>query len=240
MRLILLGIMGASAVAFGLADTTQQFPLGTRAFGVQQDVSSTANVLNAGGGEFIYVKSAAATAVGVPVTMDSNVWTATAVANTANLGTAIGLSANRFTAADQYGWVQVSGQAPVVNNGTFAAGAAVFIQAAGVLSTTVAAGKQILGARSVIAAAATFTKALTKTVTGSTQIRVPNTDGIFAGLAVSGTGIAASTVTDIDVGGNLVTLSAACTASGSVTATFTYTNLGSAHISHPFAQGQIT
>lgn len=240
MRLVLPFLMGATAVCFGLADTTQQFPLGTRAFGVQSDQSSTSNVLNAGGGEFIYVKSAAATAVGVPVTMDSNAYVATAVANTANLGTAIGFSANRFTAADQFGWVQVSGVAPVYTNATFAAGAAVFIVAAGQLSTTVAAGKQILGARSVIATAAAITKTNSVTKNGSTQLKVTNTDGLFAGLAVSGTGIAASTITDIDAGSNLVTLSAAMTANGSVTATFTYTSYGAVFCNHPFAQGQIT
>lgn len=240
MRLVMMGIMGATAACWGTADTVQAYPLGTRAVGVNNDPSAVANVLNGGGGEFLYVSFAAATPVGTPVTMDSNTWVATAVANTANLGCAIGMSASRATAASQFGWVQVSGQCPVVNNGTWAAGAAAFIQAAGVLSTTVAAGKQVCGARSVIAAAATFTKLLTNTVNGSTVIQVPNTDGIFAGLAVSGTGIAASVVNDIDPGGRFVTLSAACTANGQVTATFTYTNLGSMHMSYPYAQGQIT
>lgn len=239
MRLIVMGIMGATAVAYNRADTVQNFPLGTRAVAVQGDFSTTASVLN-GMGEFIYMKSAAALACGTPVSMNSNVGVATALANTANLGCAIGIAANRFTAADEFGWVQVAGSAPVVNNGTFAADAAVFIQAAGVLSTTVAAGKQILGARSLIAAAAAFTKTLCQTTNQATQLKVPNTDGLFCGLAVSGTGIAASTITDIDAGGNLVTLSAAMTANGSVTATFTYTNLGAVVMDHPFAQGQIT
>lgn len=240
MRLIVMGLLGATAYAYGLADTTQNYPLGTRAFAVSGDVSSTANTLSAGGGEFIYCKTAAATAVGVPVTFTSLTWAATALANTANLGTAIGVFANRATAADQFGWVQVSGQGPVVTNATFAADAAVFIVGAGQLSTTVATGKQILGARSLVATAAAITKASSETKTGSTQLRVLNCDGLFAGLAVSGTGIAASTITDIDPGGNLVTLSAAMTANGVVTATFTYTGYGGIMMNHPFAQGQIT
>ena len=241
MRLVSPFIAGMTDVAYGTVDTTQKWPIGTRAFGVQQDFSSTANVLNAGGGEFIYGKSAAATPCGTPVTLNSNTGVFTAVANTANLGSPIGFAANRFTAADQFGWVQVSGNTPVVNDGTYTANVAIFIQAAGVLSATVAAGKQILGARSVIAAAATFTR-VCQTKLGSTVIQVLNKDtsGIFAGLTPSGTGIAASTVTDIDPGGAFVTLSAAATATGQVTVTFTYTGLGSAFINHPFAQGQIT
>lgn len=240
MRLIVLSIMGATAVAYGLADTEQKFPIGTRAHAVQGDFSSTSNVLNAMG-EFVYGKSAAAQACGLPVTLNSNTGVATALANTANLGCGVAVAASRFTAADQYGWYQVAGVGPVVTNATFAADAAVFIVAAGQLSTTVAAGKQILGARSVIATAATFTKTNSKTTNGSTQLKVTSTDGIFAGLAVSGTGIAASTVTDVDPGGNLVTLSAAMTANGVVTATFTYTGYGAmAFPGGAIAQGQIT
>lgn len=237
MRLIIMGLAGATAIAYNTADTEQKFPVGTCAFGIPGDFSAVANTLNAGG-DFIYMKSAAATAVGVPVTFNSNTRVFTQVANTPNLATAIGFAANRFTAADQWGWVQVSGMTPVVNNGTFAADAAIYIQAAGTLSSTQANGKQILGARSVIAAAAAITKAGCQTTNGMTTLKVPNTDGLFCGLAVSGTGIAASTITDIDPGGNIVTLSAAMTASGRVTATFTYTNLGAAMINHPHAQGQ--
>jgi len=238
MRLIIPTLMGATANAYNVADSVQQFALGTRAFGILQDVSTTANTLNAGGGEFIYCQVGGAVACAAPVTFNSLSWTASAIANTANLATAVGIAANRFTASGQFGWVQVSGQAPVVNNGTFAADAGVYIQAAGTLSTTQANGKQIRGMRSIIAAAAAITKASCKTTNGMTQLVVPNTDGLFCGLAVSGTGIAASTITDIDPGGNLVTLSAAMTASGRVTATFTYTNLGAVMMNHPHAQGQ--
>lgn len=239
MRLIVNGFMGATAVAYGLADTVQQFPLGVRAFGHPGDYSTVANVLNASG-EFMYCQVGGAVACGTPVTFNTNTFTIAGIANTANLGCALGIAANRFTASGQFGWVQVSGVAPVVNNGTFAADVAVFIVAAGTLSSTVAAGKQILGARSLIAAAATFTKSC-ETVNGSTQLKVPNTDGLFAGLAVSGTGIAASVINDIDPGTNLVTLSAAMTANGKgITTTFTYTNLGALVMNHPLAQGQIT
>lgn len=241
MRLALMHIMGATANAYGTADTAQQWPLGTRAVGVQTDVSTTANVLNGGGGEFVYCQVTGAMNVGTPVSMDSLSWTLTALAATANASSAVGVTANRFTATGQFGWVQVSGQGPVINNGTFASGANVFKQAAGVLSTTVLAGGQIMGMRSIVAAAATFTKASTKVVNGSAVIRVPDSTGLFCGLAVSGTGIAGgSVINDIDPGGNLITLSANATAGGFVTTTFTYTNLGGAMYSYPHGQGQIT
>lgn len=239
MRLVVMNFLGATATAYNLADTEQEWPLGTRAFAYQGDPSTTANELNASG-QFIYGQVTGAIACGTPCTLNSLSYTASALANTANLGVPVTIAANRFTATGQYGWFQVSGQAPVVNNGTFAADAAVFIQAAGVLSTTVAAGKQILSCRSLIAAAATFTKTI-RTRTGSQVISVPDTKGLFCGLTVSGTGIPGSTtITDIDPGGNLVTISNAATASGSVTGTFTFTNLGAVTIESPFAQGQIT
>lgn len=238
MRLNVMNFVGATDYAYGLVDTTQRWPLGTRARAIAADVSSTANTLNGGGGDFIYCKSAAATPCGTPVTFDSLGWVATAVTNTAGLGRAAGIAANRFTAADQFGWVQLSGQAPVVTNGTFAAGAQVYIQAAGVLSTTQANGKQLNGAWSIIAAAAAITKTV-QTTNGATQLLVPNIDGLFCGLAVSGTGIAASTIIDIDPGGKFVVLSAAMTANGTVTGTFTYTNLGAIMMNNPFYQGQV-
>lgn len=239
MRLNVYTIAGASAYAYNTADTVQQFPLGTRAVAVAGDPSSTANTLSGGGGDFVYVQVGGAIAVGVPVTFNSLTWTISAVANTTNLAAPLGIAANRFTASGQFGWMQLSGLAPVVNNGTFAADAAVFTQAAGVLSTTVAAGRQVLGMRSVIAAAAAITKTV-KTTNGATQLIVPNADGLFCGLAVSGTGIAASTITDIDPAGKYVVLSAAMTANGQVTGTFTYTNLGAVMMNHPHLQGQIT
>lgn len=240
MRLVVTSQAGAGAVAYGLADTTQLWPLGSRAFAVAGDYSVVTNVLSPSG-EFVYGQSAAAMAVGTPVNFLANTGIATAMAVTANTGDSIAVAASRFTAAGQFGWFQVSGMAPVVTNATFAASAAVFKQAAGVLSTTVLAGGQILGMRSIVATAATFTKTNSRTKTGSLVVRLTNTDGIFAGLAISGTGIpGGATVADVDDGGRTVTLSAAATASGSITATLTYTGFGGVFMNHPHAQGQIT
>lgn len=108
-----------------------------------------------GGGEFVYLLGVASTVPGSVVTYGgfSGVMPTgqTALApSTANLGRplAIAMSANL---AGQYGWYCVAGTVPVVENGTFAADVAVFLGAAGGLTTTVAAGKQMLNARSVIA-----------------------------------------------------------------------------------------
>lgn len=240
MKFIIPGFMGATANVYGTADTVQQFPLGVRAFGYPDSPSTTSNVLNCSG-EFIYGQVGGAIACGTPVSMITNTWTMAALANTAGLGQPIAIAANRFTATGQFGWFQVSGIAPVVTNGTWTgAGAQAYIQAAGVLATTQANGKEINGAAMLVAAAATFTKTV-KTVNGSTQLKVTNGDltGVFCGLALSGTGVGAGVVNDVDVGGGLITNSVASTASGSVTLTLTFTNLGGIIMNHPFAQGQV-
>jgi hypothetical protein len=243
MRLVNPVFAGVTANAYGLADTVQQFPLGTRMYGIESDPSTVANVLNGGGGEFVYMQSGAAHAVGAAIDLTSNTWTTAALAATANASNPIGIAANRFTAAAQFGWVQVAGQAPIVNNGTFAAGANVFKQAAGVLSTTVLAGGQVLGMRSTIAAAATFTKSV-KVRTGSAiaLLQAANDlSGVFAGLTVSGTGIpGATTILDQSPGDGSITMSANATAGGVITMTFTYTLLGAVSMSYPHGQGQIT
>ena len=45
-------------------------------------------------------------------------------------------------------------------------------------------------------------------------------------------------ITDIDVGGNRITINNAATASGSVTLTFTHTLYGICNIAYPHVQGQ--
>ena len=69
--------------------------------------------------------------------------------------------------------------------------------------------------------------------------KVVNIDGLFTGLTASGTGIS-GTITGMDAGGKFVTLSANATATGAITATFTYTGFVLVHISDPFVQGAIT
>lgn len=109
-----------------------------------------------GSGEFIYLLGCASTIVGSVVTYSGNssgtptYQTALAPA-TANLAQplAVAMSAN---VASQYGWYQISGNAVVATNGTLAAGPApVYLAGSGQLTSTGAAGKQVLNAQNVTA-----------------------------------------------------------------------------------------
>ena len=102
----------------------------------------------------------------------------------------------------------------------------------------------MLNARSILAATTTSAKTNCTANSGSTQLIVPNADGWFCGVYLSGTGIAALTVvTDIAPDGRTVTLSVATTAAVTGTVTATYNNAtvfyNVAHLNRPFAQGQI-
>jgi len=109
-----------------------------------------------GVGEFIYLLGVASTIIGSVVTYNGNATgtptfqTALAPA-TANLAQplAVAMSAN---VAGQYGWYQISGNAVVATNGTLAAGPApVYLAGTGQVTSTAAAGKQVLNAINVTA-----------------------------------------------------------------------------------------
>jgi hypothetical protein len=117
---------------------------------------------------------------------------------------------------------------------------AVFRGTAGNATPTPAAGAQILNATTLIAAASAFTRSVT-TQTNSAILKMGRTNGIFPGIAVSGSGIpGGTTVLSVNPDGTSVTLSANATASNTVTGTFTPTGFGIVHIDRPFVQGQIT
>lgn len=200
------------------------------------------NVPNFGPSELIHVRhTGAAMTPGRLVTMDKD-FTIADLANTANLGRPAFVSLTNFAAGSttpQYGWVMRSGIAPVQYAVAATAGA-LFIGGAGQATPTPAAGKQILNAICLIAAASAFTRTV-QTQSGSKKLSMSRVNGVFPGQAVSGTGIpGGTTVASVDPGGNHVILSAAATASGSVTGTFTPTGFGIVHFDRPFAQGQIT
>lgn len=203
-----------------------------------------------GAGEFMYVRAnGAIRAFGVVVvtpTFDSTEnryrYEATEVPNTANLGRSLGVSLRALTAG-QYGWVCVGGVFPVNCNASVAADTTFGIAAAGQGGAN-SAGKQILNARVVAAGSTTVAKSCRVTA-NSPIVNVPNADGWFVGMPISGTGIPASTtVAGVDVSGLAITLSANATASGQVTVTGTYNNgtifYNVAHLNRPFAQGAIT
>lgn len=131
-----------------------------------QDIAATSTVQNTdegtivrafdttyGSGEFIYLKGAANTVVGLLVTYDPVNHTTTLSPNTANLNqpVAVAMSAN---VASQWGWYQIDGAAiikktavkvspnvPVYQSGT-----------TGRVMSTAASGKQMMNARTVNAA----------------------------------------------------------------------------------------
>lgn len=202
-----------------------------------------------GGGEFIYCKANGAIRqfglVVITQTIASGqvVYNATEVPNTANLGRTLGV-AMVVAASGQFFWVCVGGVVPVNCSASVAADTSFGIAAAG-QGGAVAAGKQILNARVMIAGAQTVAKTGCTANSGSTRLFIPSPDGWFAGAYLSGTGIAASTtVTDIDPSGTVATLSTATTAAVNGTVTATYNNAtvfyNIAHINRPFAQGAIT
>lgn len=195
-------------------------------------------------GDFVYVKSNDTILKGSVVVMDE-AYTATLVPNTANQGFPVAVAMAPM-AAGTYGWVQIKGRAVYKTNATVAADAAIGITAAGILGTN-AAGKQILGIRNRIPATGTKTVSA-GTQAGSAVLQTAGYDGFFLGMALSGTGIPASTVVakldpdgkTIYMGSAIGTVDKLATASGQITLTGTYTGYGSGIILTPFAQGAIT
>jgi hypothetical protein len=131
--------LGLQAIA--TTDTVQNHALGTRVRAVDPTY---------GEGEFIYLKGVASTVVGSVVTFDQYGGSTTLAPSTANLGqpVAVAMSAN---VASQFGWYQIAGAAVAATNGTLTTGSPVFLAGSGQLTSTAAAGKQVLGARSVAA-----------------------------------------------------------------------------------------
>lgn len=200
-----------------------------------------------GGQELVYLAIPTSTAlnVGHAVTWDVNN-RIVALPNTANQGVPVAFSLNAVTSDAsniQYGWFVVEGQTLAWSNASVAAAAAIGIVAAGQLGAN-SAGKQILNARVAAAATTTVAKTNTRTTNGSTVIFPTTTDGWFVGMAMTGTGIPASTTITAIGDLNRVTLNNAATATGAVTVTGTrndgtnFFNLVT--VDRPFAQGAIT
>jgi len=225
---------------FNLADATSRMQPGTLVQAVDPYW---------GAGEFMYVKAGGAIRqYGVVVltpapASGAYVFTATEAPNTANLGRPLGIAMTAMDSGD-FGWICVGGVVPVNCQAAVAADTAFGIAAAGQGGAN-SAGKQILSARVVGASTTTVAKANSVANSGSKLLHVTNSDGWFAGIYLSGTGIAAGcTVTDISPDGTQVTLSLATTAAVNGTVTGTYNNAtvyyNIAHINRPFAQGAIT
>lgn len=106
-----------------------------------------------GGGEFIYLKGVASTAVGMLVNYDPVAHTTTLTPNTANRNSpvAVAMSAN---VASQWGWYQIGGAAVIKKSAINVAPNVPVYQSAtiGRVMSTAASGKQIMNARTVNAA----------------------------------------------------------------------------------------
>lgn len=180
---------------------------------------------------------------------------AAAVANTANQSRPIGFAIAPM-AAGQYGWIAVSGLIPVLSGASIATDTPMGITAAGVLGAS-SAGKEIENLVNVLPATTTVVKANASITAGSPIIQFTgnNTiDGLFIGVALSGTGIPANAVVQtIDPDGRRITMSTGpgvagavlnATISGGISVTGTYndgTNFyNCAQINRPFCQGRIT
>ncbi len=206
-----------------------------------------------GGLEFIYARASATIRqygfVVLTATWDATLGgfrlDAAEAPTTANIGRPLAVSTFAMTSG-QYGWFAISGNVPVncsaslAAGSTFGTGAVVGGQGAGN-----SAGKQVLNAVISVTASQTIAKNNCQAPSGSTSLQVPNSDGWFPGVYLSGTGIAAgTTVSAISPDGRTITLSASTTAVVSGTVTATYNNgtvfYNVATINRPFVQGAIT
>ncbi len=201
-----------------------------------------------GAAEFVFVKFAtASTAVpfgSVVIWDDAHLVAKTAAAASVVSGQPLGVLASRFPSdaaaatSPLFGWVCIRGRIPATFSATATTGA-LYLGTAGNFTPTAANGKQVLGAITLLAASNAISK-VCQTQNGGTELVVPNKSGLYPGVTVSGTGIAAGTVTTLDSGSNnKVVLSAAMTATGSVTVTFTDTGFGQVRLMYPSAQGQV-
>lgn len=226
---VLFDYVGVPGINYGYApDTVQRTALGTR-------VQAQDPFWN--GAQFIYLKSNDVILLGSLVTWDlANV--ATLVPNTANLGVSVAV-AYQAAAANTFFWAATQADLmPVQATASVAAGTTFGLTAAGKIGANTA-GKQILNAKSVIASAGTVAKSNAQTTNGSPILLVQDSSGWYPGITLSGTGIS-GTVTAISPDGRTVTMSAAATATGSITATGTHTGFNLAQFSQPFVQGAIT
>lgn len=193
-----------------------------------------------GFGVFQYVKSNDAILKGsVCQVGTAETFLATLYPNTANLGIPAAVAMAPIPSGS-YGWLQLVGMAVYKTNATVAADTAPGIAAAGILGTF-ATGKGLVNLHNVKSATAT------KTVSANTQngtgvLTTGGYDGFFIGMALSGTGIPASTVVaKLDPDGRTIYTGSAIgtlgdknsTATGLITLTGTYTGYGAGMIQYP-------
>lgn len=197
-----------------------------------------------GFGRFLYVTSTTTMAKGT-LAMWTEAFVAAALPSTAGQGFPFGVLMESMITG-QYGWLQISGFAPASASASVAADGVIAVAAAGQVGAA-ANGKQLLGARNRFASTATVALTNVQTFNGSSILLTNGYDGWFVGMALSGTGIPASTVVaKLDPDGRTVSMGSAigtvdklATASGLITATGTYTGYVGIVFNNPFAQGAV-
>lgn len=217
-------------------DTTQRFNLGIKVDAVDPFW---------GWGEFVYAKASGSVAKGLVCVLD-DAFLAVGVPNATLQGFPVFVAMAQM-ATLTFGWFMKSGYAVYATTATVAADAAIGITGVGTVGANTA-GKQIVGVRNRKSATATTAITGVATTNGSSVLVTKGYDGWFTGMALSGTGIPASTlVAKLDPDGRTVymgsaigTIDKTATATGSVTVTGTFTAFGAGIINSPFAQGAIT
>lgn len=212
-------------------DTTQRMQLGT----VIQAVDPYW-----GYGEFMYIKSNDAIIKGSLVIVGTfPTFLGTLLPSTASLGAPFGVAMAPM-ASGTYGWIQISGCAVYKTSATVAADAAVGIGSAGMIGAYSTA-KGMVNVHNLKAATATTT-VTAGTTTGTGVLTTGGYDGFFLGMALSGTGIPASTVVaGLSSDGRTILTGSAIgtfgdknsTATGTITLTGTYTGYGAGMIMRP-------
>lgn len=213
-------------------DTTQRHPLGYQIEGVDPYW---------GYGVFQYIKSNDAILKGSCVIVGTMpTFLGTLMPSTINLAQPVGFAMAPIPSGS-YGWIQLVGFTVYKTNATVAADVAIGISAsAGILGTLVT-GKGLLGIHNVKSATATTT-VTAGTTNGTGIVTTGGYDGFFIGMALSGTGIPASTVVaKLDPDGRTIYTGSAIgtlgdknsTATGSITLTGTYTGFGAGYVQYP-------
>lgn len=212
-------------------DTTQRMQLGTVVAAVDPYW---------GYGEFMYIKSNDAIIKGSLVIVGTfPTFLGTLLPSTASLGAPFGVAMAPM-ASGTYGWIQISGCAVYKTSATVAADAAVGIGSAGMIGAY-STLKGMVNVHNLKAATATTT-VTAQTTNGTGVLTTGGYDGFFIGMALSGTGIPASTVVaGLSPDGRTILTGSAIgtfgdknsTATGSITLTGTYTGYGAGMIMRP-------
>lgn len=202
-----------------------------------------------GEAEFVLAYGVASLAIGDAVRIGGGYATTRTVASIRGM-IGISMSANTDTAA--LSWFCVRGQVPCNVNAATAINTPLFVTAgAGALDDAVVAGDNVVGATAATAQGATVDTKAISTTNGSDIIQVADLDGLYVGMAITGTGIPGSTtISAIGQGGLMlgsqgpmamtVQLSANATATGSVTGTFAHPSTKiTAMLAYPVCSGAV-